>query len=248
MTSVWIVLVLFCLFHFSSRRYTSYPTAKVHWLPKCQSPPRHQPQSPVPFLHPFRSQLWEASWRKQRPPKLWVQCHSGNQTTYPWIQVGANQSTSTSCLCWEVESDLRKLVGSKRRSKLIGSLMTIPPLLLSIRVSLIDTNTHYVVHSHWSYMLLLPSILVYIMLNNKYVWSWTNHSRTCSLVSIWNKRKAIEMATGILSSLRHFCDSSHPVKSWALHNHSGVTAWVFVFVFFYPELFLLSHFSPGFMT
>lgn len=89
MTSPCIAFVLFC---FPSRRYTSYRTAKVHWLPECQPLPRHQSQSPIPPLHPFRSSLWEPSWRKYWPSKLWIQCHSGNQTNNPWIQVGANQS------------------------------------------------------------------------------------------------------------------------------------------------------------
>lgn len=56
--------VFWVLFVFSSRGCTSYPTDELCRLPECQSPPRHQSQSPVSPLHSFGSQLWAASGRK----------------------------------------------------------------------------------------------------------------------------------------------------------------------------------------
>lgn len=148
--------VSWVLFVFSSRGCTSYPTDELHWLPECQSPPRHQSQSPVSPLHSFESQLWAASGRKWWHPKFWVQCHSRNQASYPWIQVGANQPIRSPLLgTRKWPSCHRKLVGSKRRNGFIACHSPLVHLLLALKRSHSNMNTQCVALSYWSHMLLL---------------------------------------------------------------------------------------------
>lgn len=112
----------------------------------------------------------------------------------------------------------------------------IPHLLLSVYVSHINMNKHCVVHSCWSCVLLLPSVLVYTLLNNKYVGSWTNH-----LISIMEGREVVEMISVILSSLERGCGfiSTNKVRGFA--QSLGVTACFCLFVcLFNPELAFLS--------
>lgn len=165
MTSPWITLVLFCLFCF----------------PPGDTPPTQQPKCTdfqnANLLHGTNLRVQfllftpsDPSCGKLVEESRDLQNSGFNATLGTKLLIHGfrwEQTNQQDCLCWKVESDHRKLVGSKRRNKFICSHMSIPHLLLSVKVSHINTNTHYVVHSHWSHMLLLPSVLVYTLLNNK---------------------------------------------------------------------------------